>query len=78
MVKVHHMIVDVLRTYHQIADQLRVGRNLNLQRVFNCAHRGDPVHQRADAADALRQRPSFTRVATLQYQFDAAHHGAGG
>jgi len=44
-----------LRPDHQIAYQLRVCRNLVFQRVFNRAHRGDPMNQRAHAADALRE-----------------------
>ena len=36
------------------------------------------MHQRADAADALREGPGLARIATAQDDLDAAHHGAGG
>ncbi len=35
------------------------------------------MDQRADAADALRKGPCVARIAALQNDFDAAHHGAG-
>ncbi len=77
VVEVHHVVVHVLRGDHQVADQLRVGRNLVTQRILDRAHRGDAVHQGADAADALGEGPGVARVAALQDQLDAAHHGAG-
>jgi hypothetical protein len=77
VIEVHHVVVHVLGADHQVADQLRVGGDIDSQRVFYRTYRGDPVHQRADAADALGKGPGVARVAALQDQFDAAHHGAG-
>ena len=77
MIEVHHMVVHILRGDHQIADQLRVGRDGVAQRVLHRAHAGDAVHQRAHPADALGEGPGVARIAVLQDQLDAAHHGAG-
>jgi hypothetical protein len=73
----HHMIVHELRGDHEIADQLSVGGDRVFQRVFNRPHRGDAVDQRTHAADALRESPRIARIAALQNDLDAAHHGAG-
>jgi hypothetical protein len=76
VVEVHHVVVHVLRGDHQVADQLRVGRHAPLQRILHRADRGHAVHQRAHAADALREGPGLARVAPLQDELDAAHHRA--
>ncbi len=83
VIEVHHVVVHILRRDHQVADQLRVlrqgvVRNGAMQRVFNRAHRGDSMHQRADAADALGERPGIAGIAPAQDDLDATHHGAGG
>ena len=77
VIEVHDVVVHELRADHQIADQLRIGGNRDFERIFDRAYRGDAVHQRAHAADALRERPGIARVAAPQNDFDAAHHGAG-
>jgi hypothetical protein len=77
VIKMHHMIVDELRGDHEIADQLRVGGDRVLQGVFDRPHRGDAVDQRTHAAYALCKSPRIARVAPLENDFDAAHHGAG-
>jgi hypothetical protein len=77
VIEVHHVIVDVLRTDHQVADQLRVLRHLRADGIFHGPYRGDAVDQRADAADALRERPGVARIAVFQNDFDASHHRAG-
>src|ERR1700683_269801 len=77
MIEMHDVIVYVLRTDHEIPYELGIGGNGDFQGVFDGAHRGDAVHQRADAADALRESPCIARVAAFEDNFDAAHHGAG-
>ncbi len=76
VIEVHDVVVHVLRPDHQISDQVRVRRNLVAQRVLNGAHRGDAMHQRANAADALCERPRVARVAPAQDDLEPAHHGA--
>ena len=51
--------------------------NGDFQGIFDRAHRGDAVHQRAYAADALRESPCIARIAALENDLDAAHHRAG-
>ncbi len=77
VIEMHDVIVHELRDDHQIADQLCVGGDVVFQGVLDRAHRGDAVHQRAHAADALRERPGIARIAALEDDLDAAHHGAG-
>ena len=51
-------------------------RNLDAERVFHRADRGQRVDRGADAADALAEGPGVARIAPLQDHFDAAPHGA--
>ncbi len=76
MVEMHDMVVHVLRRDHQVADDLRVRRHRIVQRVLDRADRGDAMHQRADAADALRKHPGVAWVAAVQDDLDPAHHRA--
>ena len=76
VVKVHHVIMDVLRAVHQVADQFGVLRDLVVERIFDRTNRCQAVDQRAYAADTLREGPRVARVAPAQYDLDAAHHGA--
>jgi len=74
MIKVHHMIVDAVGSDDQIADQLGVERDLQVQGVLNRAHRGDGMHRGADTADALGVEPGVARVASGEDGLDAAPH----
>jgi hypothetical protein len=78
VVEVHHVVVNVLRAYHQVADQLGIGRHRVAQRAFHGADRGNAMHHGAYATDALGQRPGVARVAPAQDDLQAAYHGAGG
>ena len=62
MIEMHYMVVRELRDHHHIADQLRIFRDGIVQGILHGAHRRDPVHQRANAADPLRERPRIARV----------------
>ncbi len=77
MIEMHDMIMDVLRTDHQVANQLCIWRDLGADRVLNRANRCHAVHQRAHAANALSECPGIARIAILQNDFDTAHHRAG-
>jgi hypothetical protein len=77
VIEVHHVVVDVLRPVHQVADELGIARDLDAQGVLDRAHRGKAVHEGADPADALREGPGVAGVAAFQDGLDAAHHGPG-
>ena len=72
----HDVVMHILRRDHQVADQLRVRRDLVVERVFNGPHRRDTMHQGANTADALREGPCLARVAPLENEFDTANHRA--
>jgi len=73
----HHVVMDVLRADHQVANQFGVLRHLGADGVLNCTHRRDAVNQRAHTANALRKRPRVARIPVPQDDLDAPHHGAG-
>ncbi len=77
VIEVDHVILHVLRGEHDVADQLRRGRNGDAQRVLNRAHAGQRVHRGAHAADALGDGPGIARIAADEDLLQAAHHGAG-
>ena len=74
----HDMIMHLQRELHQVADRIGVFRDLDLQRVFDRAHRGQRVGAGADAAYPLGEGPGVARVAAAQDDLDAAPHRAGG
>jgi hypothetical protein len=77
VIEMHDMVVDILAGNHEIADQLGIVGNGIIQGILHGAYRGDAVHQGTDAADTLGEGPGVARVASLQDDLDAAHHGAG-
>ena len=78
MIEVDDVIVQGVSDQDQVADVLRVERDLEPDRVLHRAHRGDGVDGGADAADALGEQPGLARVAPLQDELDAAPHLARG
>ena len=77
VIEVNDMIVHVLCRDHEIADELRVVRNVDFQRVLDRPHRGETVHERTHAADALGKGPGIARIASAQNDLNAANHGPG-
>ena len=77
MVEMDDVVLQQLGGRHEVADQLAIFRHLHVKGVFHRAHRSQPVHQRANPADALGERPGVPRVAPAQYDLDAADLGAG-
>jgi len=76
MVKMHHVIVHVLRTDHQVANQLCILGDLVIKSILHGAYRCDAVYQRADAAYALCECPGVARIPAAQNNFETANHGA--
>jgi hypothetical protein len=78
MVEVDDVIVQRVADQDQIADVLRVGRDVERERIFDCAHGGDGVDGSADSAEALREDPAFAGITSTQNLFQSAPHGAAG
>jgi hypothetical protein len=76
VVEVHQVVVRVQRGMHQVADDVGVVGDVDLQRVFHRAHRDQRVRAGADAADALDEGPGITRVAALEDDLQPAPHRA--
>ena len=74
VIEVHDVVLHHLRGHDEVAQQPRVGRRHRADRVLDGADRGDGVHRRAHAADALGEDPGVARVAPLKNQLDAAEH----
>ena len=71
------MILQVLDAFEQVADDPGVVGYDDPQGILDRTHGSDGVHGRADAADALGERPRVPRVAALQHEFHAPEAGAG-
>ncbi len=78
VIEVHRVVMHLQRLRHDLADQVRVRRNPDVERVLDRANRRQRVAAGADAADALDERPRIARVAALENHFESAPHGAGG
>ncbi len=77
MIEVDYMILHILGTEHQVADQFGVRRNLNIQRVLHSADRSQRMDRRADSAGSFRERPRIPRVPAFQDDLKTADHGSG-
>ena len=74
----HEVILRVERRVHQVADGVRVLRDLDAERVLDRAHRSERVDAGAHTADAFDERPRVARIAAFQNHFESAPHRAGG
>jgi hypothetical protein len=50
MIKMDDMVVLILGTMQQVAEQARIFRNLDTNRIFDCPHRGQRMNKRSDPA----------------------------
>jgi len=76
VIEVNDVILHHLRAGDQVANQARVFRNFDLERVFDGADTGQSMHHGAHSANPLRPNPGFARIALLQNYFDTAKHRA--
>ncbi len=76
VIEVNHMVLDILRQLHDVADDFRIFRNGDVQCVLHRSHRRQRMHRGAYSANALAERPGIARVAALKNYFQAAPHGA--
>jgi len=77
MIEVHYMVVDIFCANHQVANQLRIARDFDIQRIFDSTYRCYAMHQRAYTADTLCKRPCFARITISQNDLYSAHHRSG-
>jgi hypothetical protein len=77
VIEVHYVVMHILRTDHQVPNQLGIFRDFIIEGILNGPHRGDAMNERADATDTLGKCPGITRVAPLEDDFDTANHRAG-
>jgi len=77
VIKVDHVIVDVLCAGDQVAQEAGVVRHLDAQGMLDGPDGCDGVDGRADAAKTLRKHPRLARVAPFEDGLDAAPHCAG-
>ena len=77
VIEVNDVILHVLGSHHDVADELSGGRNGDAQRALNCTNAGEGMHGGADAANAFGNGPGIARVTALENFLEAANHGAG-
>jgi hypothetical protein len=78
VVKVDDVILHVLDSFDDVAQDPSIIRDLDSQSIFNCSHGADGVNRRSDPSYTLRNRPRFAGVAPFQDQLDASKHSARG
>ncbi len=77
VVEVHRVVVHLQGLGHDLAYEVGVVRNLDVQRVFHCAHASQRVATGADATDTLDESPGIARIAPLENYLQPTPHGAG-
>lgn len=70
---VMHLEVEL----HQIANRIRVLRNLNAQRIFYCPHRGQRMGAGTDSADSFGECPRIARITPFEDHLESAPHRPG-
>ena len=78
VIEVHQVVMRIQRRVHQVAHDVGVVGDLDLQRVFHRAYRHQRVRAGADAADAFDEGPGVARVAALEDDLQAAPHRSRG
>src|SRR5208283_2684462 len=76
LIEMYDVVVQGMRDENQVANVLRVRRNLELERILYGAHRGYGVDRGANSTEALRKNPAFAGIAPEQNRLDSAPHGA--
>jgi len=77
VIEMHHVVLHHLGEEHHVADDLGIRWNLDVQSVFNRAHRSQRMNRSTNTADAFTERPGIARVAALEDHLQATPHGAG-
>jgi hypothetical protein len=65
MIEMYDMILYVLDRLDNVPHQAGIGRDLDLQGIFNSSHGAERMYRRSDTADALGKGPGISRIATL-------------
>src|SRR6202049_842062 len=74
MIEMNHMVLDILRQLHDVANDLRIFWNGNPESVLHSPNRRQRMHGGAHAADALAKRPCIAGIAALQNDLDSPPH----
>ena len=78
VIEVHQMVLRIAASACiRLRMMLALSGILIVERVFHRAHRGERVHARAHAADALDEGPGVARIAALEDDLESAPHRAG-
>ena len=77
MIKMHEVIVLELGAMQQVSDKPCILGDLNVNRVFDCPHRGQSMCVRSDTAGALDKMVGIPGVAPLQDKLNPSEHLSG-
>ena len=78
LVEVHQVVMVPQGQLHQVADDIRVVGDVDLERVLNGMDGGECVRARADAADAFHKSPYVAGVTVFDDDFQPPEHGPAG
>ena len=76
LVEVHQVVVIPEGQLHQIADDVRVVRDVYLECVLDGMDGGECVRARTDAADAFHKSPDVAGVTVFDDDFQPPEHGS--
>jgi hypothetical protein len=74
MIKMNDMVMLELGSMQQVSDEPGILGDLNVNRIFDCPHRGQSMCVRSDAAGTLDKMVGIPRIATLQNKFYSPEH----
>ena len=70
------VVLHILRTEHEVADQFGVLWHGDAERVLDRAHAGQGMDGGADSAGAFGESPGVTRIPAFEDFFETADHGS--
>jgi hypothetical protein len=74
MIEMDDMVVLILGTVQQVAEQARIGRDLDADSILDGPDRGNRMDISTHTAGALYEMMGIPWVASLKYHFNAAEH----
>ena len=77
VVEMHHVVMHVEGSLHDVADHFRIGGYLDSQCVLHRTDGGQGVYRGAYPAGSLYEGPDIPGVPSFYYIFKTPYHGAG-
>jgi hypothetical protein len=77
VIEMNHMVLNVLDSFNNIAQDSRVIGDFYPKGIFDCSHGAECMHCCSNPSNALGDCPCLPGISVFEDQFNPAEHGAG-